>query len=110
MSTTPTILTAACWRCNREKSDLTPDEWATVRQGAGRPWPVPHPFEVAAELVRHMPADAVAELDGMPWTEDAGRAAHKAVVRGREARVRRRARGPVPRRAAHPHGGGWAPW
>lgn len=33
-------LVAACWECNHEKLDLTPDEWADKRRQAGNTWPV----------------------------------------------------------------------
>lgn len=32
-------LTAACWRCNFEKLDFTPDEWKAWREEKGLPWP-----------------------------------------------------------------------
>jgi len=37
----PENLVSACYSCNREKRDLTPDEWAEWRVAQGKPWPVP---------------------------------------------------------------------
>jgi len=77
----PENLAPACFRCNIEKSAQTPDEWAAYRMSKGMPWPIPSPDETARALVENMPPEA---LDAR-WTEDAGRAAHAAMIRGRGA-------------------------
>ena len=74
-------LVAACWRCNLEKSDLTPDEWASQRQAHGHPWPIPNPFATAAAIVREWPG----EFPTGTWTAELHTAAHAAVIRGRSA-------------------------
>jgi CRISPR/Cas system Type II protein with McrA/HNH and RuvC-like nuclease domain len=38
-------LAPACMECNREKRDLTPDEWAASRRAEGKPWPIPSIWE-----------------------------------------------------------------
>ena len=45
-------LTPACYECNREKRDLTVDEWAVARREAGKPWPVPSFTDRISFLVR----------------------------------------------------------
>ncbi len=45
-------LTPACCECNREKRDLTVDEWAATRRADGKPWPVPSLNDRLAFLIR----------------------------------------------------------
>src|SRR5437588_2601939 len=64
-------LAAACWRCNHEKLDFTPEQWQTWRLSTGRPWPPPNPDEVLAEVwavfpTGHMSAMSVALRAGDP--------------------------------------------
>lgn len=37
----PENLAPACFECNHEKLDRTPEEWARDRAAAGKPWPIP---------------------------------------------------------------------
>ncbi len=45
-------LAPACYECNREKRDLTVDEWAATRRADGKPWPVPSLNDRIAFLIR----------------------------------------------------------
>ena|SRR5699024_7302284 len=48
----PDNLVVACDFCNRDKHDMTPDEWAARRQELGLPWPIPNRWWVLVELSR----------------------------------------------------------
>ena len=45
-------LTAACWPCNSEKLDFTPEEWKAWRLENGHPWPPRSRSAVMSEMVR----------------------------------------------------------
>ena len=47
----PENLVAACWRCNGEKRDNTPEEWAERRLSDGQPWPVPSFVDRVKDLI-----------------------------------------------------------
>jgi hypothetical protein len=44
-------LAPACFLCNREKLDFTPEEWEAWRIETGRPWPPPNTIDIRLELV-----------------------------------------------------------
>lgn len=45
-------LVAACDRCNRQKSDMTPAEWKAWRIERDMPWPPPNGFLIFVEFAR----------------------------------------------------------
>lgn len=48
----PENLVAACFECNREKLDLTPDEWAAARLSEGKPWPISDWWDRACQVIQ----------------------------------------------------------
>lgn len=59
---------ASCWLCNKEKRDLTPDEWAEVRRSRGKPWPIPSEDD-RIRVMRSRYSDA--EIEPIMWDRDA---------------------------------------
>ena len=51
-------LVAACYRCNRDKSDLTPEEWAAARAARGAAWPLPTREAILLDLTAGLVDDA----------------------------------------------------
>jgi len=45
-----TNLAPACWPCNSEKSDATPEEWRTWREAQGLCWPPDRVADLAARI------------------------------------------------------------
>lgn len=74
-------LVPACWRCNHEKRDLTPDEWASKREIAGAPWPVPNPVDTVKKIVERLPKDVL----GVHFDGEIRSYVYAMVMRGREA-------------------------
>lgn len=71
-------LVAACWRCNQEKRDMTPDEWRRWREHNGMPWPPPSWETILKFLSWMMPEDmepladliAAKDPDATRWWND----------------------------------------
>ena len=55
-------LTAACWPCNFEKLDMTPDQWRSWRLARGLEWPRPNPTRWIIEILEREMPDYLAEM------------------------------------------------
>jgi hypothetical protein len=69
----PVNLAPACFRCNREKSVWTPDEWQALRLAKGRPWPPPPWTEYLWALLNHMTLEDRTRLDAVISTNEAAK-------------------------------------
>lgn len=67
----PVNLAPACFRCNREKSVWTPDQWRALRLAKGRPWPPPSWTEYLFALLNYMTVEARTRLDAVLGSNDA---------------------------------------
>lgn len=54
-------LAPACWPCNSEKLDFTPDEWKAWRLETGKPWPPQSRSAFLSETIRRLMPQYLAE-------------------------------------------------